>query len=502
DKYMSHSEPKELILAKQLIDVCKLDDARQLLRNFEEKGGHTLHDIVLCHFLKCKLLLWQGLYEDLVKLAEQTYKESIGLGKNLLSVDIILIIANALVESTPFMYSKTTDKLHDTIKQGEELLKSFTQESPEDYKQREAYLAYIKGCFYNRRRNPKEADLALKHLEHSLALREELGIKHEIAESLIGMAWNLSVNKGELNRALKYAERSLALAKESSNIYYIAESLNVIALVYSFKGELDRSIILFEQSLELFKELNNKTRMAGALNNLSYDYKRRDELDRALECIEQSMALHREVGRLGFLANNYDFLIQILIDMGDIKRAQISLHDLEQLNSQLKNKELNTIYLLDKALLLKTSLRARDRVKAEEIIKQFLEEEDLNYESRRGALLSLCELILIELRITNDLGVLDELNQFIARLLDIAEKSHSYSILCETLLIQAKLALISLNLEKAQRLLTQGQKIAEKYGLSLLARKISNEHDKLLKQLSMWENLKESKASLNERMEL
>ena len=114
----------------------------------------------------------------------------------------------------------------------------------------------------------------------------------------------------------------------------------------------------------------------------------------------------------------------------------------------------------------------------------------------------MCELLLTELRITNDLEVLDELNQFIARLLDIAEKSHSYWILCETLLIQAKLALTSLNLEKTRRLLTQGQKIAEKYGLSLLAMKISNEHDKLLKQLSMWENLKESKASLNERMEL
>ncbi len=339
-------KPKELILAKQLIDECKLDESEQLIKNFEEKGGHTLYDIVLCHLLKCELLYWRGLHEDVVKLAQQTYKESLGLGKNLLSVDIILIIANALVESTPFMYSKTTDKLHDTIKQGEELLKSFTQESPEDYKQREAYLAYIKGCFYNRRRNQKEADLALKHLEHSLALREELGIKHEIAESLIGMAWNLSVNKGELNRALKYAERSLALAKESSNIYYIAESLNVIALVYSFKGELDRSTRFYEQSLELFKELNNKTRMAGALNNLSYDYKRRDELDRALECIEQSMALHREVGRLGFLANNYDFLIQILIDMGDIKRAQISLHDLEQLNSQLKNKELHLLNII------------------------------------------------------------------------------------------------------------------------------------------------------------
>jgi len=58
-----------------------------------------------------------------------------------------------------------------------------------------------------------------------------------------------------------------------------------------------------------------------------------------------------------------------------------------------------------------------------------------------------------------------------------------------------------LDLKKARRLLTQGQQIAEKYGLKLLAIKISNEHDELLKQLNMWENLKESTSSLKERME-
>jgi len=59
-----------------------------------------------------------------------------------------------------------------------------------------------------------------------------------------------------------------------------------------------------------------------------------------------------------------------------------------------------------------------------------------------------------------------------------------------------------LKLEEARKLLTQGQKIAEKYGLSLLAKKISNEHDELLKQLAIWENLKESNAPLKERVEI
>ncbi|MFX1316381.1 MAG: hypothetical protein ACFE9T_10995, partial [Promethearchaeota archaeon] len=65
-----------------------------------------------------------------------------------------------------------------------------------------------------------------------------------------------------------------------------------------------------------------------------------------------------------------------------------------------------------------------------------------------------------------------------------------------------KLALINFNLKAARRFLTQAQKIAESYGLKRLAMKISHEHDELLRQITEWENLKESEASLSERWKL
>ena len=122
------AQTDELNQAKKLIDKCKYDEADQIIKRFEDKRGNTLHDIVSCHLLNCELLLSQSLLEDVVKLAEQTYKESLGLGKNLLSVDILLIMAYALLR----LYQ--TDKAHDITKQGEELLKTLTQELPAEYK--------------------------------------------------------------------------------------------------------------------------------------------------------------------------------------------------------------------------------------------------------------------------------------------------------------------------------------------------------------------------------
>ena len=84
----------------------------------------------------------------------------------------------------------------------------------------------------------------------------------------------------------------------------------------------------------------------------------------------------------------------------------------------------------------------------------------------------------------------------------ITEKQNLYSWLAETRLLQAKLALIQMKFDVAQQLLTQAQKIAELHGFSLLALKISSEHDKLLDQTNDWGTLKNSNAPMSERIKL
>ena len=485
---------EELILAKQLIVEHKFDEAHQLIRKFEEKRGHTLHERVSGHLLKCELLLRQGLYEDLVTLGEQTYKESLGLGKNLLSVDILLLMANAL------LWLKQYDKLQEIIKQGEELLKTLPQEILSDYKQREASLAWIKGRSYVDFRF-KNVDLALKHLEHSLALREEYGTTQDIIISLGGMSRIFIFFKVDYNRAIELLERGRVLAEEIGDKWCLGQYFYFMGIIYKVKGELEHSITLSKQGLAIFNEINNKLMVATILSEMGDVFKQKGELDRALECLEQALALRYEAGNPRDITTTFDFLIQILIDKGDLEQAQQYLHRYEQLKNQLEDKEINAVYLLNKALILKKSSRTRDRAKAEEILTQIIEDEELDFEFILMALTNLCELLLTELRMTNDFEVLEEINPLINRLLDIAERTGSYSILCETYLLQAKLSLLSFDMKKAQRFLTQAQQIAERFGLKLLAIKISNEHDGLLKQLNMWENLKESSSSLKERME-
>jgi len=495
--YISHSEPKELTQARQFIKEGKYEDSIRLLKDFEGQENLSLQDIVSCHLIKCNLLIHQSLYEKAAILAEQTYKESLGLEKNILSVDALIMMTLSMC----YFDVKTANM---TIKQGEELLKTLPDVSEIQKNRRKVSFTHLKGMISDPRYSVNsDIELAIKHYRHSLDLGESLGDTERVIASLLRIAMIISKTKGDLDLALDYIERALALSKNINYKLFIAWALYSKAMIYHSKGEVSRSIPLYKQSLAIAQGLNHKQLIFGNLNNMADTYRMIGELDHALEYSKQSVELYSEKDNFFFYrASSLDFLIQILTEKGDLEQAQQFLNQLEQMSKELHNKTITLLYLYNKALLLKKSPRISNRGKAEEILKQILGEEELLWEIKERALLALCELLLSELQLTGNLEVLEEVESYIAQLLDTAEKSHSYWILGETILLKAKLALISFNLKEARQLLTQGQKTVEKYGLKLLAMKISNEHDELLKRLNEWDTLKDSNAPLTERMDL
>jgi tetratricopeptide (TPR) repeat protein len=490
---MSYLELKELSRAEDIFNGGRFDEAYEMLTIYEKKLGINLHEKVSIHLLMIDFLYQQGLYKQVVKIANKTYIMSLELGRNLFSIDALMWMALA------YAYLGNLDKANETINEGEQQLKEAPITNQKNYKQREATISFVKGTLYSFK---GEVDQSLKFYEHSLVLREEVGHVHDLSQSLSYLSFSLLKHKGELDLAWKYAERGLALAKECKKKGHIAYSLIILGSVFAYRGDLDNCILNFEKSLSIYEELQNQRMIAVILNNIGDKYKMRGELDRALDCLEKSLSILQKLGNLRDIANTHDFLIQILIDKGDIEQARIYLKDMELLKHQIGNEGINLAYLLDKALLLKTSLKARNRVEAEDIFNQLLDNRDTDFELRVRALINLCELHLIELRIINDIEVLDEIKPLIIRLLDIAKKEHSYWILCEAYLLQAKLSLLTFDMKKAQKFLIQAQKIAETYGLKRLAMRISYEHDDLIKKINTWKNAKDSQISLSERLEL
>ncbi len=487
-------KPEELLRAEKLIDDAKVKEAHELLNNFERKEGLTLHDKIASHLLKCDLLYQQGRYKEVLTHAEEIYDMSLGLGKNLQSVDCFIHMAESL------LWLKKPDKALDVIIQGEELLKNLTQQSSSEYMKREASIAKIKGKYYYRK---LDIDLSLKYLKQSLELGEKTDFKRLNAITLRLLAFYTAIYKGDMKLALAYVKKGVAIAKESKNKFTIAQCLLNLGLVYVLTGDWERGLKLYKECLSIYEEFDNKERMAVVLNNLAGTYSDfTEDYDRALEYAEASLAVYNEDVNYVWAGVRFYSAITIALKKGDHERAKEYFHRLEQINNQVKDKWIERYYRLSKALVLKASSRFRNVAKAEKILRQILTEEGFPMEDTTVALVNLCDILLGEFRVTNNLEILNELEPLITQLLSIAEKTQSHSIHAETYLFQAKLALLSFDVKKSRRFLTQAQQIAERHNLNKLALEISSEHKNIIDRLELWEQLKDSEAPLSERFEL
>jgi tetratricopeptide (TPR) repeat protein len=487
-------KPEELLQAEKLIDDAKVNEARELLTNFEKKESLTLHDRVASHLLRADLLYQQGRYGESLALAEQTYKESLELGKNLQSVDCLIFMAKSL-----FWLGKL-DKLFDVIIQAEELLKSLTQVLSSTRMKREAQIAAAKGTAYWR---TGKMDLCLNFLKQSLDLAEKTDLK-TLSALLLGIYLLFAMAKGDIDIAFEYGKKSLALAKESKSKASIANSLFMLATIYHIRGDGERQIKKYKEALSIYEELDNREKISLMLGGIAEFYRDfTEDYDRASEYIEKSLALYDEDVNHMFAGERFYIAITIALKKGDHEGAKKYLQNLKQMKSQVGDKALDARYRISKALVSKSSSRFHDKAKAEKLLRQIVTEEGVFViEFIPVALINLCDILLGEFQVTNNLEILHELEPLITHLLSIAEKTRSYRIQAETYLFQAKLALLTFDVKKSRRFLTQAQQIAERRNLNKLAQEISNEHKNLIDSLESWEQLKDSEAPLSERFKL
>jgi len=458
---------------------------------FEKKGQKELRSLQK-ELNQAKQLFEFGQYDEAYNIADRVYQESQALNYNILIFDALIIKA-----TIPTLLGNL-ESIPNLIKQGENLLQTFISESLNEFELKKASLLSVKGLFHLML---GEYDKSFEFQKQVLTIQEKFENKKEIAQALSYIGFGLGY-KGDLDESLKYLKKSQKLCEELNLKATKAHNLIALSAICYFLGKIERSLDLLNKSLIIGEELDHKLLIAMVLNNLGSIYKIRGDLDGAMKVWERCLTITEEIGFKMIKVNVLDFIIQGAIEKGDHKQANEYLQILNEINKKEKSKITNLTYRLNKALVLKMSLRARDRADAEDLLKEIINEEIIHIESTIVALLNLCDLLLTELQMTGDTEILDELQQYISQLLEISEKIHSYIFMAETYLLQARYSLLTLSLKESKRFFTQARQIAEKWGFSQLSMKISKERDKFLKQMNKWEKLKESDAPINERMEL
>jgi tetratricopeptide (TPR) repeat protein len=517
--------PEELVRAEQLIYVGKEEQALEIITNFENKNDLTPEEQLYSLILKGRTEVFES--RGIGELAYQLSQEQ---GKVYESVEAILLKANERLWGSNF------DEAYDLIKEAKKLINTLTECSSSEISKLRANLLQVECGIYLFRNYYRKAlksgnkcltlwekfgnktgiialyilfgsthlmlgqyDVALNYGLKSLTLAQELKFQIRVAASITLIA-GVHLYKGDINQSLEYCKKALSFKEldKRSKLYVFI----LLGRIYLVKGELDKALRNLKQAIPLAEEMNNTDQLCIILSNIGSIYREKIDYKNAEEFFSRGLTLSEKIGYF-FSMGDHLFQLYRLNDMSKFyDKADQYLERLKELADKTENKINIQHYLIAKSLELQRNIRRRNRAEAEKLLLQIVEDTiafpDLYYYS----LVSLCDLLLEELSMYNNPEIIEELNSLIKKLLDYAENQHSYPVLAEGKLLQAKLVLIEMDIEKAKKLLTEAQRVAEIRGLDLLAQRISSEHDILLRKVDEWDKLKKEDAPMAKRVEL
>ncbi|MFX0116327.1 MAG: tetratricopeptide repeat protein, partial [Candidatus Hodarchaeota archaeon] len=343
---------------------------------------------------------------------------------------------------------------------------------------------------------------ALKYCQQGLALYRELGNKEGISYSLQWLG-RIYFAKGDLDRALDYYQQQRPIVEDLGDKWALAAYSGHLGEVYLHRGEIDLAEECYQQLVILGHELGHKLFIASGHGSLGWIHWQKGALEQALAYLEENFRYCEEQGLNVAVGYCLYWLILVSLDKGSPGQTQQYLERLRSIHEQEDEKGLSQAYRLAQALVLKASPRIRDKARAQELLQQVAEEEEIvDFFIAQLAMLNLCELLLDEIKAYGEINVFQEANSLVGRLYSSAQAQHSLSLVVNSLILKAKFAMIKGDLIAAAKYLEQARLTAVEKNLGRLAEKATAEKKQLEAQYETWEQLIQRNAPFRERVEL
>lgn len=323
--------------------------------------------------------------------------------------------------------------------------------------------------------------------------------------------------KGEIVKANKSFEESLTIYTTLNDQKNMAMEYNNIGNIYVFLGDLKEAKMYLDKSLAIRKKLPNKLELASTLANLAEALLIEDKTQEALDYYLESLDYFIELEDVFFLAQLYFHLVYTYIKLENIDLAKrqytklINLYEKEKQKNKTyidKLRDLETIspiklYVdLSDAKLLKLSPRIMDQFEAGIVFRGISLRKDIDLSIRFKASLEYIEILFLELRLSNDENLIQEMSIYIMLLQNFAHSVKSVYIEIQLRQLLANIYLLSFQLEKCTALLKETILLAHKNDLFNYEVSATLLYDRITVQYDQWLNLKNTHAPITERLEL
>ena len=343
-------------------------------------------------------------------------------------------------------------------------------------------------------------DNALQYYDASFAIYQEIGKTEDIARMHINFG---VVNEfsGDLKKSLEHYQQGLGYFKEIGHKQLIAAAYNNIGGILAKMGNLEKALEQMKIALTFFQEMSNVTNIAACLNGIGKIYSIQGNTDDAIVYYQLALNLRESIGNNLSISRSLYYMISALLEKDDFDKAEKFYQELKKISEIDKTAVIAHRRLAAEGLLLKNNLRAKIRVRAEAIFEKLLSQNITDNELQVDAKLSLCEILLYELKESGNVELISEVKVHVEDILGLAKKQQSMILFAIGYWFKSQLALLEFNIQEAKQLLNQAQLIAEEWGITGLAERISANYDKLLDQVEEWEQLINREAPIAERFE-
>lgn len=502
--------------------------ALEVIKTVENMKGVSEEDSLMCSIYKCQAITKQGDFNKSIKFCEELIKKA-----EVLNNDVLTLAA--LVEKMEALWRLGDYHLQmESVIKAEMIIEKLPNEKNKYIQEKIGYVFLWKATYYWLMPNYEQAfpniqlglkcfeminekfhialskellstlymenrnfDLAISYKEQSLKIFEEIGHKRQIALTLTNLG-GIYISQGYYKKGLSFCERSLELRKSIGNKQDIAITLNQIAQIKLILGEYKQALDICKLALAYSEEIEDRKYIPNYIKQIGkiYSHLGNDEL--ALEYLQNSLKLAVQMESHFIVASILFDLIIKYLEIGDEQQAKKHFNHLHTINSQVDYQEIDNLYYLSKAYLLKTSDESRSRGKAEGILEYLVTSRKINFSHRIDALLNLCELLLVEFTNTGKNEIFEDLTKKIDYLIDIARSHQTAVLLIEGYRLKSLVYLIRLDIPKSKRTLEEALTMAKEKELDKLVTDIQNDLNQITEKKPLWDKLKKEKRSLVE----
>ncbi len=362
---------------------------------------------------------------------------------------------------------------------------------------------------------------------------------HARSQLILG---NLIGDQGDLDRCLELYNDAMNIYRTINDNDGVAMILNNLGTLYRLLGNLDEALICYEKSGEIFKKLDNPILNAMSLGNIGDIYLDKGELDIALDYLlrahkiledindkvslaevkasigifyyakgqyknsilyfKDSLALFDIVDNDVWISATLLYYILAYSEIDNNKAKQL-LDRFNKIIEKLdtKSKLIEIRYKLAKSTVLKKTNRLENLAMAQKLLYQIIDNDEIvDYALTLMAMKHLADLLILELKLSDDSQILAELIQLISKLNDSALIHGSSKTQVQTYILFAKLKLLNGEFQIAIDSLDTAEKISKENGLQKLMKEVNSEKEQILQKASLYEKAYGDLTNIEEKL--